>query len=164
MSCECLEAVGAVLAPYDVDLKPHHVNSFNSTSIRRQHGAHCAEDPKAALSCPAARKMAVHEPEPGLFQLPTLHLPYDDCRSPLISPLLPTDSERPRRLLLKVRQGLSQPMGGELLALIEEACDALSASGQEVPSSRLTRRPPSPAAAARGHPCHTHGPAHFPSS
>ena len=26
------------------------------------------------------------------------------------------------------------------------------------PSSRLTRRPPSPAAAARGHPSHSHGP------
>ena len=76
--------------------------------------------------------MAVHEAEQGLFQLPTLHLPYDDCRSPLISPLLPTDSERPRRLLLKLRQQLSQPVDGELLALIEEACDALSASGQEV--------------------------------
>ena len=34
----------------------------------------------------------------------------------------------------------------------------------DVPSSRLTRRPPSPAAAPRGHPCHSHGSARFPSS
>jgi hypothetical protein len=33
-----------------------------------------------------------------------------------------------------------------------------------VPSSRLTRRPPSPAAAPRGRPCHSHGPGRFPSS
>ena len=33
-----------------------------------------------------------------------------------------------------------------------------------VPSSRLTRRPPSPAAAPRGHPCHGHGPGRFLSS
>ena len=33
-----------------------------------------------------------------------------------------------------------------------------------VPSSRLTRRPPSPAAAPRGYPCHSHGPGRFPSS
>ena len=30
-----------------------------------------------------------------------------------------------------------------------------------VPSSRLTWRPPSPAAAPRGHPCHSHGPGRF---
>ena len=32
-----------------------------------------------------------------------------------------------------------------------------------VPSSRPTRRPPSPAAAFHGHPCHSHGPGRFPS-
>jgi hypothetical protein len=32
------------------------------------------------------------------------------------------------------------------------------------PSSRLTRRPPWPAATLHGHPCHSHGPARFPSS
>ena len=33
-----------------------------------------------------------------------------------------------------------------------------------VPSSRLTRRPPSRAAAPHGHPCHSQGPGRFPSS
>ena len=32
------------------------------------------------------------------------------------------------------------------------------------PSSRLTRRPPSPAAAPHGHPCHSYGPGRSPSS
>ena len=33
-----------------------------------------------------------------------------------------------------------------------------------VPSSRLTRRPPSPAVAPHGRSCHSHGPGRFPSS
>ena len=36
--------------------------------------------------------------------------------------------------------------------------------GGFVPSSRLTRRPPSPAAAPRGPPCHSYRPGRFPSS
>ena len=39
-----------------------------------------------------------------------------------------------------------------------------AAARDAVRSSRLTRRPPSPAAAPHGHPCHSHGPARFPSS
>ena len=35
---------------------------------------------------------------------------------------------------------------------------------RDAPSSRLTRRPPSPAAAPHGHPCHSHGPGRSPAS
>ena len=35
---------------------------------------------------------------------------------------------------------------------------------QQVPSSRLTRRPPSAVAALHGHPCHSQRPGRFPSS
>ena len=41
----------------------------------------------------------------------------------------------------------------------------IASNGLEaVPSRRLTRRPPSPAAAPHGQPCHSHGPGRFPSS
>ena len=41
---------------------------------------------------------------------------------------------------------------------------ALHGSVSTVPSSRLTRRPPSKAAASRGHSCHSQGPGRFPAS
>ena len=41
---------------------------------------------------------------------------------------------------------------------------ALLGVAPHVPSSRLTRRPPSPAAAPRGRSCHSHGPGRFPFS
>jgi len=41
----------------------------------------------------------------------------------------------------------------------------IASNGLEaVPSSRLTRRPPSPAVAPHGQPCHSHGPGRFPTS
>ena len=68
-----------------------------------------------------------------LFQLPTVHLPHDDARSPLIAPLQPADTKRLSSLLLSLRQKLllSPLADGELLTLIEEASEALSSVDQE---------------------------------
>ena len=89
----------------------------------------------------------ITNPIPNLTLTPTLTLTLTPTPTPTLTPTLTltltscAPADEPHSATLRSEQRLFS-----------------------VPSSRWTRRLPSKAAAARGHPCHSQGPGRFPSS